>query len=142
MPHRERVAWLYLFAMIATYVPYFALTAMDPPSAAMPDWNQLTRLWTTAVAQVFILGIGYSVFRRVWPEDVREPMDERDRLIDQRSLRVAYFVLIAGVIVVGVVMPFRDAGWTIVNAALAAIVMAELVHYGIVVRSYRRGWHA
>jgi hypothetical protein len=28
-----------------------------------------------------------------------------------------------------------------VNAALAAIVVAEVVHYGVAVWSYRLGWH-
>ena len=34
---------------------------------------------------------------------------------------------------VGVVMPFAESGWAIFNAALAAIVVAELVHYGMAV---------
>jgi hypothetical protein len=47
-------------------------------------------------------------------------------------------VLIAGMIVVGCVMPFNSSGWTTINAALAMIVAAELVHYGAIVVSYRR----
>jgi hypothetical protein len=41
-------------------------------------------------------------------------------------------------ILVGYVMPFNSGGWTIINAALFMIVAAELVHYGMVVFSYRR----
>jgi hypothetical protein len=41
-------------------------------------------------------------------------------------------------ILVGCVMPFNASGWRIVNAALAMIVAAEVVHYATVVFSYRR----
>ncbi len=34
-------------------------------------------------------------------------------------------------------MPFSFSGWAIVNAALLMIVAAEVVHYGVVVVSYR-----
>jgi hypothetical protein len=50
----------------------------------------------------------------------------------------AYYALIAGMILVGVVMPFNSGGWTIINAALFMIILAEVVHYGTVVISYRR----
>jgi hypothetical protein len=35
-------------------------------------------------------------------------------------------------------MPFSSNGWSIINAALVMIVAAEVVHYGVVVLSYRR----
>ena len=56
----------------------------------------------------------------------------------RRSISSAYYVLIAGMIVVGCVMPFSASGWSIINAALVMIVAAEVVHYGVVVLSYRR----
>ena len=66
------------------------------------------------------------------------PPDERDRAISQRSVTAAYYVLITGVILVGCVMPFNTGGWPIVNATLFVIVLAELVHYGIVIWCYRK----
>jgi hypothetical protein len=102
--------------------------------------EQLGRFAGTVIAQMLILGVGHFVLRRIAPEDARTPADERDRAIERRSRRVAYYVLIVGVIQAGVVLPFYATGWTIVNAAVAAIVVAEAVHYGMTVRSYRRGW--
>ncbi len=72
------------------------------------------------------------------PEEARTPPDERDRAITSRSITFAYYVLIAGMILVGCIMPFNSGGWRIINAALAMIVAAELVHYGVIVVSYRR----
>ena len=142
MPYREKVAWLSLLAMAVTYGPYFALTTLQPlPEGAMPNLQQLGRFGATAVLQMLIRGAGPLLLRRRAPEDARVPADERDRAIERRSMRVAYYVLILGMINVGVILPFYASGWTIVNAALAAIVLAEVVHYGVAVRSYSRGWH-
>jgi hypothetical protein len=38
-------------------------------------------------------------------------------------------------------MPFSTSGWHIINAALLALVASEIVRYGVIVVSYRRGWH-
>lgn len=69
------------------------------------------------------------------------PADERDRAIARRSLSAACYTLLTGMVLVGIWMPFTSRGWTIVNAAIAMIVLAELVHYAVAVWSYRRGWH-
>ena len=79
-----------------------------------------------------------SFLNRSAPEDARVPPDERDLAIVRRSISSAYYVLIGGMIVVGCVMPFNSGGWSIINAALLMIVAAELVHYGVVIASYRR----
>lgn len=142
MPHREKVAWLSLIAMAVTYGPYFTVAALTSPATeALPNLRQLGLFAATSVAQMLILGAGHLFFRIRFPEDARAPVDERDRAITRRSISVAYYVLIAGMIVVGCVMPFSRGGWAIINAALAMIVAAELVHYGMVVLGYRRGWH-
>ena len=92
-----------------------------------------------AGVQVVVQGLG-----RLWLrhkerlEGGLQPADERDLAIEYGSVRAAYGVLIAGMILVGCVMPFNSSGWRIVNAALAMIVAAEVVHYATVVFSYRR----
>jgi hypothetical protein len=142
VPHRERVAWLSLVAIGATYVPYFVLTAADPPPAgSLPNLDQLARFAATAIAQMLILGVGLLVMR-LRDRDSREPADERDRAIELRSHRIAYYVLIFGAILAGAILPFTESGWAVVNATLAAIVLSEVVHGVLTVHSYRRGLHA
>jgi hypothetical protein len=87
---------------------------------------------------MLILGIGHVCLGAISPQEARTPPDERDRAIMSRSVSSAYYGLIAGMIMVGCVMPFNSRGWTIVNAALFMIVAAEVVHYGMIVVSYRR----
>lgn len=47
-------------------------------------------------------------------------------------------MLLLGAVHGGLHMPFSFGGWAIVNGALATIVAAELVHYAVVVVSYRK----
>jgi hypothetical protein len=139
LAYREKIGWLSLIAMAVTFGPYFMAVAVHAiPDAALPNLRQLFVFGITAVTQALIIGMGHLYFRRSSPEDARMPPDERDKAIMQRSISTAYYVLIAGMIMVGVMMPFNSSGWKIVNAALFMIVTAEVVHYGVVVASYRR----
>ncbi len=139
MAYREKLAWLSLIAMAVTFGPYFLLAAGSGTAggAAMPATHLLLSFGVAALAQAVLLGLGRWFLRRRSPMDARTPLDERDRVIDRRSITLAYYVLVIGMILVGVVMPFSSAGWSIVNAGLLAIVIAELVHYASVVTSYR-----
>jgi hypothetical protein len=138
LAYREKIGWLSLIAMAVTFGPYFALVATHAiPAAAMPNVWQLVAFGITAVLQALIVGAGQLYFRRSSPDEARIPLDERDRAIKQRSISSAYYVLMAGMIVVGCMMPFNSSGWKIVNAALFMIVAAEIVHNGVLVASYR-----
>lgn len=138
MSHREKTAWLSLIALAVTFGPYFAMVAINPPSGALPNLRQLGLYATVAIAQLLILGAGHLYLRRASPEEARMPADERDRAISHGATTWAYYVLIAGMIVVGCIMPFTTGGWTLVNTALAMITASQVVHYGVAVLSYRR----
>lgn len=138
MPHREKVAWLSLVAMAAAFVPYFILAAIRPPGPSLPGLHQLARFAAAVTVQVIILAAGHAYFRLANAGDAIAPPDERDREIERRAITWAYYALVSGVIIVGVIMPFLARGWNIVNAALFAIVAAETVHYAGVGVSYRR----
>jgi hypothetical protein len=139
LSYREKTAWLMLIAMAVSFGPYFTLVATRfPAGGAMPDLRQLGLFAVAALVQLLILGIGQWYLGRSAPQDARLPPDERDQAIQRRAISAAYYVLIAGMIVVGCVMPFNASGWAIINAALLMIVVAEGIHYGVVVVSYRR----
>ena len=142
MPYREKSNLLALAAMLIAYAPYFVIATMTPLAAEpMPNLRLLAVFGAVSVVRMAILGVGELWFRVRTPEDVREKADERDRAIDRRSMAVAYYVLITGMILVGAIMPFLFAGWTIVNAALFAIVLAEIIRCTVAAVSYRRGWN-
>jgi len=139
MAYREKLAALNLVAMALVYTVYFTIIATRPPMPRLIDM-----LWLFGIAapvHAMLYGfIGYAIKLRSGKEG-RVPPDERDRAIARRGRSIAYLVLLAGAILVGVVMPFSETPWKIVNTTLLAIVIAELVNNGVVVLSYRRGWH-
>lgn len=142
MPYREKSNLLALAAMLIAYVPYFVVAAMAPVQTVVtPSLLLLTLFAAVSVVRLLILGVGYLWFRIRTPEDVREPADERDRAITRRSTTVAYYVLMAGALVAVAIMPVWFAGWTIVNAGLFAIVLAEVIRCLVAAVSYRRGWN-
>jgi uncharacterized membrane protein len=139
MPYREKTAWLSLFAMVLTFGPYFTLVATSNlPAQPMPNLRLLGWFALTVIVQIIIQIVGNIYLAIRSRQEARLPLDERERDIMRRSVSCAYYVLIVGMILVGCVMPFNSGGWTIINAALLMIVIAELVHYGVVVFSYRR----
>jgi hypothetical protein len=139
MPYREKLAWLSIAAMALTFGPYFVIASSSHlASKPMPNLTLLGFYGLVAGIQLILQGAGRWWFAYREREYGVQPPDERDRAIEYRSIRVAYFVLIGGMILVGCVMPFNSQGWQIINAAIAMIAVAELVHYGIVIVSYRR----
>jgi hypothetical protein len=137
MAYREKVAWLSLGAIAVAFVPYFTIVALrtQNQTALIPQLE----LYTIAVAvQLLVLAAGYWFLRRQSPSDAAMPPDERDVAIAHRSTTVAYYVLMAGTIVVGCIMPFSNRGFAIVNAAFFAIIVAQVVRYSVAAASYRR----
>jgi len=140
MPYREKTAWLSLIAMGITIGPYLIWMRIAPPTKPLPDLETMSLFATAVVAQVLLMGGGHLVLRLRSPEEAKSPPDERDRAISLRSVSIAYHVLIVGMILVGCVMPFNSGGWKLINTAVAVIVLAEAVHYGITIWGYRRGF--
>ena len=139
MPYREKIVWLSLFAIAVAFIPYFTYVAITPTaSEGLPNVRQLILYAIAAGVQMSILLGGRMWLTARSPEDAKIPADERDQAISRNAIRVSYFVLMAGTILVGVVMPFTHSGWQIVNAALFMIVLAEVVNYSIAAISYRR----
>lgn len=138
MPHREKAAWLSLFAIVCAFGPYFALVATSPPDDSLPNLRQLGLFALAAAVQVSIIAIGRLWLRFSSPEEAGLPPDERDEAIERRAIVFAYYVLIGGVILAAIIMPFYVGGWEIVNAAILAIVVAELVQDGLTITGYRR----
>lgn len=138
MAFREKIAWLTLVAMLIAYGIYFPLVALLP-------YTQFQMLWLfggiTLTQLVVVIIVSATMAIRAGKE-ARAPADERDRSIARRGTSFAYYVLMVGILVVGVVIPhLQVSGGLIINASLLALVIAEAVRLSIIVISYRRGWH-
>lgn len=141
MAFKEKIAWLSLVAMVVAYGVYFTLISPAFLPGGATTGYLLALLGGVLIAQAVVVVVASIALAVQAGREANAPADERDRAIARRGAAVAYFVLLVGIIVVGCVMPFSAHGWQIVNAALLALVVAEIVRYGVVVASYRRGWH-
>lgn len=140
MTYREKTVWLTFVAMIIAYTLYFGFVLSGHP-AGREIFPMLWLFGSIAGTQAVVVIIGYIILTLTTPKAERQRPDERDSAIRRRGATVAYYVLMAGTVIVGVGMPFSYSGVTIANAALFAIVLAEVVNDAIVLISYRRGWH-
>ncbi len=140
MASLEKRAWLTLWSMCPVYLIYFAIRT------GMPDvMTSMLQRFTLLAVIASIHAVGYLVgFLMIkYREAGENPLeDERDHAIDRYASRIGYFVLLTGIIVVGMVMPFNKSGWQIVNAALFFIVLTETVRNVLIVLGYRRPRHA
>lgn len=136
MSSLEKRAWLSLLSMCPGYIVYFAVVVGMPTllTTVLDRFGALA-LAASVHAVAYIAGL-LVIRHRERAEPLHE--DERDRAIDARATRAAYFMLLTGMIVVGMVMPFTRSGWDVVNAALLVIVLAEALRYALIVVSYRR----
>lgn len=140
MSSLEKRAWLTLWSQCPAYCVYFAIQLGFP--ALLPTMlAHIACLALVAGVHAVSYVIGLLLIKRgERGESLLE--DERDRAIDGRATRAAYFVLLTGMIVVGVVMPFSHGDWKgdwkIVNSALLFIVLAETVRQVLIVVGYRR----
>ncbi|MBL9069245.1 MAG: hypothetical protein JNM03_04565 [Sphingopyxis sp.] len=140
MTYTEKKAWLMLVAMVLAYSLYFGLILAGHPAGS----DRFAMLWlfgTIAATQAIVVIVGHIWLAIAARETAQARIDERDRAIAARGTRVAYYVLLTGTIIVGVIMPFSDPPMHIVNTALFAVVVAETIGLLVVVTSYRRGWH-
>lgn len=131
----EQRAWLTLWTMCPVYAVYFAIQAWDPQLAPTP----LSRFGLLAVV-AGLHAVGYVAGLLVLRLRHREEgpiVDERDRAIDARASRAAYFLLLTGMILAGMIMPFTDRGWQVANTALLFIVLSETLRVVLTVRGYR-----
>ena len=135
MPTHEKRAWLSLWTMCPGYLVYFAIQIAYPELTP----TVLSRFGLLAlVAGLHAVGYvaGLLVMKARDPDDGQ--VDERDRVIDARATRAAYFLLLTGMLLCGMVMPFTESGWKVVNTALLFIVASEALRDVLTVRGYRQ----
>ncbi|WP_228765607.1 hypothetical protein [Sphingopyxis solisilvae] len=140
MNFREKTAWLNVIAMTVAYIFYFGLLLSGHP-AGREVFPMLWLFGSIAVAHAITVIVGTIILSAQAPKSERARADERDRAIRRRGAAAGYYVLLVGMMVVGVYMPFVESGVPLANCGLLAIVLAELANSVVVLMSYRRGWH-
>jgi cytochrome b561 len=140
MAFQERIEWLTLLAMTIAYGIYFSLVAAYPAGPSLMETLWLfAKVSLVHVAVVSICSLFLAITNA---KEAQARGDERDRAISRRGASIAYYVLLTGVIIVGVVMPFENPpAAKMVNATLLVLVIAESIRHVVMLISYRKGWN-
>ena len=141
MTFREKISWLSLGGILLAFGPYFAALALS----GLPPWalSPASAIWfigaVTVIAVVMTIGtIGIALANL---RDAQRPSDERDRMIARRASSIAYAVLAPALWLALATLFLSSNLAVLVNAVLAAIVLAELVRCVAEIAGYRGGWH-
>jgi hypothetical protein len=137
MSFREKSTWISFVLLLAISVPMF-LQFVRIESGHVS--SQASFHIFLALVIGFILGevVLHAIIVMQSPRDARAPKDERERLIDLKAMRVAFFVLMTGAILVIVLVHFPVDRFAILQGLLLAVVVAELTMLGARLVYYRR----
>lgn len=143
MSFREKSAWACLVCTLVVFVPYFVFVAGLVQRGELSLLRVLVAFVAAVICQAGLAGLYHAAIALRTRE---EPADERDRAIEGRSVRAAYWVLLTGVMVLvlgvpmlGGLVPGSDSGLLVGQIALLCVVVAESVHFGVQAAGYRRG---
>jgi hypothetical protein len=146
MSFREKCAWICFFTTIAIYVPYFMRVFRLFESGELRLGAVLAAFIVAEIAQTLLTAGAQIVVGVV---SGREPLDERDRVIESRSFKSSYIVLASLCMVVTFcVLVFsvseprstggsRESAVLVSQILLFCVVAAEAARYLTRAVSYR-----
>lgn len=143
MSFREKSAWISLLSIVIPFGFYFAALGQSMHSHAGGSHHGGVHLFGVFVACV-LLQIAIQVVLHIAatvqaPKDARLAKDERERLIELKATRIAFFVLMVGVLLVAASLHVGAGGFLMCNGILLSLVLAETVKYSGQIVYFRRG---
>lgn len=138
MSFREKSAWISFVVILITFGIYFAaLTAhLLHPNYSHRNFFALFVLLVIAVVITEVVLHILVAIRS--PSDAKAPADERDRLINLKAARIAFYVLMTLSFLSIGTMHLGATAWFMGNCVFFAIWIAELSRLGSQVVLYRR----
>lgn len=138
MSFREKSTWVLLAVTLIVYGWYFATTLGSALTVGLPGALDNVRLFGAIVTLVVLTIIAHIVIAILSPKDA-DKSDERDKLIELRGdQRGSLVMAVALFSTMGLAMTGANLFW-IAHAALAGLVVSELVKAASKLIDYRRG---
>ena len=144
MSFREKSAWISFVVILVAFGFYFAALARHLLRAGSPHHDAAGHigffaLFALLVIAVVVLEVVLHILVAIRsPSDAREPVDERDRLINLKAARVAFYVLMTGAFLSIGTMHLGATAVFMGNCVFFAIWIAELTRLGSQIVLYRR----
>jgi small-conductance mechanosensitive channel len=139
MSFREKTAWVTLCAIVIVSLMYWF--HMPTPFQPHPAPRVLHAMGASLVAYLVIEATAWLVLRWRNPQDARLPKDEREKLIDLKAVRIAYYVFAAGALAgIFVTLHMVMAGPVAVGMVVfMAFVLSQIAKHAGRIVYYRRG---
>jgi hypothetical protein len=138
MSFREKSAWISFFCLLLFGAAWLAHVLKIEVFHARSD-NPM--LWFFGMlAGLIALEIGLHVAIALQsPRDARTPKDERERLIDMKASRVAFYVLLTGAFAsVGMLHVPGSNRFMMAQSLMGSIILAALVRFATQIALHRR----
>jgi hypothetical protein len=138
MSFREKSAWISLGCLLVFSGTWFAhfvrIEVFRGPSHNEALW------FLGAVAALIVLEIGLHVaFAMQSPREARTPKDERERLIDMKASRVAFYVLLGGAFLsIGTLHVPAANRFTMAQCLMGSILTSLLTRFATQIVLHRR----
>jgi hypothetical protein len=138
MSFREKSAWISFLSIFVIFGIYF--WHVLEVEAGRADPHATGRLFFTLLIVLVVVEVVLHVLVAAQsPKEARTPKDERERLIDLKATRIAFFVLLIGALLAIATIHHGADRVELAHCVLFAVVVAELVRFGGQIVFYRRG---
>jgi hypothetical protein len=138
MSFREKSAWISMLSMSAIYGFYFWSIAGSGGLRHAAGFHSGPLLLGTVVALVVVQIVLHTLIAIQRPAEAQAPRDEREKLIDLKSTRIAYHGLATGVALACFFGAFTPAIVFDTNALLFILVTAEILRAATQIICFRR----
>ena len=139
MSFREKIAWISVVTTVLVWGAYFGFMAAT--GGRYPGPVYFISFVGAMIIQAILATVASIVTAVLAPSDASAGSDERDKAISRRSYAIAYPVLLTLIVCVAASVHIGMKAIGMAYGIMGAIVIAEIVHYGAQIVSYRRGWH-
>lgn len=134
MSFREKTAWISILSMAGIYGYYFWSLVHAGPQGRAQFGGLLGTIIALVVVQV-VLTIVVAVFN---PKDAQTPRDEREKLIELKSTRVAYAGLATAIALAIFFATFDPPILFNANSLLFILVTVEILRSACQIIQHRR----
>ena len=141
MSFRETRAWVTLIALIAVLLLFWLHIPPNRMLRPEPNMWVLHVLLLTTSTFVLVEIIAHVIMRLRSPRDAKRPKDERERLIELKSIAIAFYAYaILSIFGIFITLHMHANAIGIGFVVLTAFVLAEIVNYAMRIYYYRRGF--
>jgi hypothetical protein len=137
MSFREKSAWISFFCLLG-FGAFWLRNVIRVEAFHVREANPMLAFVSLLGALILADIVLHIVIAVRNPKEARTPKDERERLIDLKAARVAFYVLTAGAWLSIATLHLNFDRLRIADSVLGAIIVAELVKFATQIALYRR----